>query len=51
MKKMATVLTSFTLVMGLVVHVGGQIPTELIVYPELIIHNGKVLGTDQKGLA
>lgn len=46
MKKMAAVLTFFTLVMGLVVHVRGQIPTELIVYPELIIHNGKVVTVD-----
>ncbi len=48
MKKLATALTLFTLVMGLVAHVRGQIPTQLIVYPELIIHNGKIVTVDDK---
>ena len=46
MKKVATVLTLFTLVMGIVAHVRAQVPSQLIVYPELLIHNGKIVTVD-----
>ena len=46
MKKMATAFTLCTLVMGFVAQVRAQVPAELIVYPELLIHNGKIVTVD-----
>ncbi len=48
MKKVATAFTLFSLVSALVAHVGGQIPADLIVYPDLIIYNGKIVTVDDQ---
>ncbi len=46
MKNLATVLTVITLVIGFVTPGLGQVPSQLIVYPELLIHNGKIVTVD-----
>ena len=48
MKNLATLLTVITLVIGFVTPGLGQVPSELIVYPELLIHNGKIVTVDDK---
>ncbi len=46
MKNLATVLTVITLVIGFVTPGLGQVPSLLIVYPEILIHNGKIVTVD-----
>ena len=50
--KPITATLSFSFVLGLfLVSAAAQIPSELIVYPELVIHNGKVVTVDDHTLS